>query len=286
MIAAHIGEFAIGLMCRALKVSRSGFHAWRSRMASNRVSDRQKANGRIVEAITEIHKRTRRSYGSPRMHDELTELGLDCGLNRTARLMRENGLAARIKRRFTRTTDSEHSHPIAPNLLDRSFNPARPNEAWASDITYVATRQGWLFVAVTLDLFSRAVVGWAMGRWIDAELVARSLNMAIENRRPPAGLLHHSDRGSQYTSSNFQSILKAHRIVPSMSRRGDCWDNAVVESFFGSMKWEWLEDRYETRAAAARDVFEFIEVFYNRQRRHSTLGNISPIAYERQAGVA
>lgn len=282
MIEAHVGQHSVRLMCRALNASPSGFHAWQKRNPSQR----HRANERIVEAMRGVHRRTRRSYGSPRMHPELVQLGFSCGLNRTARLMRDNGMPAKIKRRYVRTTDSNHGHSVAPNLVNRRFNPTRPNEIWASDITYLATRRGWLFIAVTIDLFSRAVVGWAMGRWIDADLVDRSLRMAIEARRPLPGLIHHSDRGSQYASSLFKETLRENGIQQSMSRRGDCWDNAVVESFFGSMKGEWLESSYETREGAMRDVFEFIEVFYNRQRRHSTIGNISPFEFERRANVA
>ena len=194
--------------------------------------------------------------------------------------MRHNGIAAKPRKRFVTTTDSDHQYPIAENLLNREFAPEAANQVWASDITYVRTRQGWLYVAVTLDLFSRKVVGWATGSKIDAELAVRALQMAVDTRRPAEQLIHHSDRGSQYASDLFQEALDDHGMICSMSRKGNCWDNAPVESFFGSMKVEWLEEVYENRASAIQDVLKYVEIFYNRQRRHSSLGGISPLKFE------
>lgn len=276
MIAAHRGQCSVLIMCRALQVSKSGFYAWQKR----KPSDRAQENGALLVKIREVHQKYRRSYGSPRMRDELVDLGHPCSVGRVERLMRFNGIAAKPRKRFVTTTDSNHPYPIAENLLNREFAPGAANRVWASDITYVRTRQGWLYVAVTLDLFSRRVVGWATGSKIDAELAVRALQMAVDTRRPAKELIHHSDRGSQYASELFQEALDDHGMICSMSRRGNCWDNAPVESFFGSMKVEWLEEVYENRACAIQDVFEYVEIFYNRQRRHSTLGGISPLKFE------
>jgi len=263
-------------MCRALQVSVSGFYAWRQRDPS----DRSRENDAILSEVRKIHRKYRRSYGSPRMSQELVALGHRCSRGRAERLMRANGIAAKPRKQFVTTTDSRHELPVAENLLNRDFAPSAPNQVWSSDITFVRTDRGWLYVAVTLDLYSRKVVGWATGSNIDTGLVARALRMATDTRQPGRGLIHHSDRGSQYASDAFQEILEAYGMTCSMSRRGNCWDNAPVESFFGSMKVEWLEDLYETRAQATQDVFEYIEVFYNRERRHSTLGGISPVRFE------
>jgi transposase InsO family protein len=196
--------------------------------------------------------------------------------------MRQQGLAARRRRRFVRTTDSAHRQPVADNLLARHFSPDQPNCTWATDITYVATRQGWLYLAVVLDLFSRQVVGWAMGQSIDTQLVLSALDMALKSRKPPRGLLHHSDRGSQYASTDYQRTLEQRGIRCSMSRKGNCWDNAVVESFFSSLKMELVHEAdFATREQATAALFEYIEVFYNRKRRHSSLGYVSPVEYER-----
>ncbi len=263
-------------MCRALRVSTSGFYAWQKRDPS----DRAQENATLLVQIREVHRKYRRSYGSPRMRDELVDLDYPCSVGRVERLMRRNGIAAKPRKRFVITTDSDHSFPIAENLLNREFTPGAANRVWASDITYVRTRQGWLYVAVTIDLFSRKVVGWATSSKVDAKLAARALRMAVNTRRPARGLMHHSDQGSQYASDLFQKALEDHGMICSMSRRGNCWDNAPVESFFGSMKVEWLEEVYENRASAIQDVFEYVEIFYNRQRRHSTLGGVSPLKFE------
>jgi len=218
------------------------------------------------------------------VHAELQAQGEQVGKKRVARLMREDGLVARRRRRFVRTTDSRHSHPIAPNLLDRRFGVdqvAGPNQVWVSDLTYVPTREGWLFLATVLDLASRRVVGWAMRETLEAELALAALSMALADRRPAPGLVHHSDRGSQYACSDYRALLDAHGLVASMSKKADCWDNAVAESFFASLETELiLESDWFTRDAARQAIFEYIEAWYNRERRHSSLGYRSPVHYE------
>ena len=282
MIAAHRGSYSLAIMCRALRVSVSGFYAWKRREPSGRARE----NEVLLTEIRQVHRQYRRSYGSPRMSDELVARGFSCSRGRAERLMRTSGIAAKPRKRFVVTTDSDHESPIAPNIINRNFAPAGPNQIWASDITFVRTLCGWLYLAVVIDLFSRKVVGWATGSSIDGGLVVRALRMAVETRRPKRGLIHHSDRGSQYASEEFQEALSTWGMTCSMSRRANCWDNAVVESFFGSMKVEWLEDVYQNRSDATQDVFEYIEVFYNRKRRHSTLGGTSPLDYERMSKVA
>jgi transposase InsO family protein len=272
----EVNRYPVAMMCRALDVSRSGFYAWKTRPQSARSME----NEILVAEMRAIHKQHRKSYGSPRMSDELVDRGKKCGRGRAERLMRENSIAAKPRKRFILTTQADPTKPVAPNLLDRNFSPQGPNQAWASDITYIRTLSGWLYLAVTLDLFSRKVVGWATSSKIDARLVVRALQMAIADRNPAPGLLHHSDQGSQYTADVFQEALSGKKMICSMSRRGNCWDNSVVESFFGSMKVEWLDDLYPNHREARRDMFEYIEVFYNRTRRHSTLSGLSPIQFE------
>ncbi len=280
MIEAKKAEFPVTLMCRALEVSRSGFYAWSIRPES----ERSKANKRLTLEIKKVHEESRRTYGSPRVHAELQENGFKVGRKRVARLMRESGLQAKGKRRFRKTTDSTHGRPVAPNLLSRKFEVDAPNTVWASDITYLWTNEGWVYLAVVLDLFSRRVVGWALADHMRTDLVMEALFDALGSRAPSSGLLHHSDRGTQYASGDYQETLEAHGIKCSMSRTGDCWDNAVVESFFGTLKTELdATDQWRTRAEARYDVFEYIEVFYNRQRRHSYLGYVSPARFEAEA---
>lgn len=279
-IARHRGEFPVRLMCRVLSVSRSGFYSAQRREPSTRAR-RDEALRLKVRAA---HARSRRRYGAPRVHAELEAQGEQVGKKRVARLMREDGLVARRKRRFVRTTDSRHNHPIAPNLLDRQFGVkevAGPNRVWVSDLTYVPTREGWLFLAIVLDLASRRVVGWAMRETLEAELTLAALRMALADRRPAPGLVHHSDRGSQYACGDYRALLKAHGLVASMSKKGDCWDNAVAESFFASLETELiLESDWHTRDGARHAIFEYIEMWYNRERRHSTLSYHSPANYE------
>lgn len=282
MIAENLEHHSVSLMCRLLGVSRSGFYASRSRPVSARACE----NEALVSEMRQIERDFRRSYGSPRMPTELAARGLSCSENRAARLMRENGIVAKPRRKFVVTTQSDPSLPIAPNVLDRRFSPSGPNQVWASDITYIRTLTGWLYLAVTLDLFSRKVVGWAASSRIDSSLVVRALAHAIEQRNPGPDLIHHSDQGSQYASTGFRDALDKRGMICSMSRRGNCWDNSVVESFFGSLKTEWLDDLYKNHAEARKDVFEYIEVFYNRRRSHSTLGGVSPEEFERRSAAA
>ncbi len=276
-IESHSSVFAVERMCRTLGVRRSGYYAWRGRVPGMRCTEDEQ----LIVRISESYKKSRRTYGSPRVTKDLRAWGLCCGRNRVARLMREHGIAAKTKKKFKATTNSRHALPVAPNLLNRGFNVGRPDEAWVGDITYVWTREGWLYLAVVLDLFSRKVVGWSMGERLTADIVVSALMMAIGNRRPSAGLIFHSDRGIQYACEAFRKLLELHGFVQSMSKKGDCWDNAVAESFFHSLKTEhvYFED-YKTRAEATGKIFEYIEVFYNRTRRHSTLEYRSPAEFE------
>ena len=273
------GEWPVTTLCRVLGVSRSGFYAWRSREPS--VTETRRAA--LTEQVAGIHAEVKARYGSPRMHAELVGRGHDCCVNTVARVMREAGIAAKTKRKFRQTTDSNHPHPVADNVLGRDFDPAEPNASWVADVTYVPTREGWLYLAVVVDLFSRMVVGWSMAATMTSRLVVDALEMAL-GRRPGGspGLVAHSDRGSQYASEHYQRRLEEERIVCSMSRRGNCWDNAPMESFFASLKKELVHDEdYATREQATASIFEYIEAFYNRVRRHSSLGYVAPAEYER-----
>jgi transposase InsO family protein len=277
-IEAEKANYPVGLMCRVLEVSRAGYYASRIRPES----DRAKANQRLSARIHEVYEASRRTYGSPRVLVELREGGQTIGRHRVARLMRREGLVARKKRRFRVTTQSNHSKPIARNVLARKFDVGKPDRAWAGDITYLATADGWLYLAVLLDLCSKAVVGWAMSEELDASVALAALRMALERRRPAAGLVHHSDRGVQYASESYRAALSANGLVPSMSRKGNCWDNAPAESFFSTLKTELVGDRvFPSRAIARTEVFEYVEVFYNRTRRHSSLGYVSPVEFEK-----
>ena len=266
-------------MCAVLGVSRSGHYAWRARQPSIR----QKENEELFFRIQAIHEQSRRLYGSPRIRAELNAQGFRCGKNRVARIMRDHALRADVRRRrFRRTTDSRHDLPVADNLLHQDFTTATaPNEVWLSDLTYIPTGEGWLYLAGVMDLFSRKIVGWSMAEHLRTDLVSEALRMAIARRQPGAGLLHHSDRGIQYASDAYQQLLQAHRMEASMSRRGDCWDNACAESFWGTLKTELVNhEHYASRDAARQSIFEYIEVFYNRNRLHSSLGYQSPEAFE------
>ena len=276
-IDAERASFPIDFMCQQLGVSRSGYYAWKQRPES----ERDKVDRALAEEVATVHQESRGRYGSPRVHAELRARGRRVSRKRVARLMGQQGLAARKKRRFVQTTDSRHAQPVAPNILERDFSPGQPNSAWATDITYVWTRQGWLYLAVVMDLFSRMIVGWAMSENIDRHLVLNALDMALKGRQPARGLLHHSDRGSQYASEDYQKALAARGIQCSMSRKGNCWDNAVAESFFSSLKMELVHDAdFATHEQARTALFEYIEVFYNRQRRHFSLGYVSPVDFE------
>lgn len=264
-------------MCSVLEVSRSGFYAW----VKGAESPREQANRRLTDLIVEIHKKSRGTYGAPRIHAELRARGERCSKNRVARLMKAAGIRAKVRRKFRGTTDSSHSMPVAPNRLDQHFIAARPDEIWLADITYIPTGEGWLYLASILDLFSRAVVGWSMDSTLKTSLVLAALKMAIGRRMPGPGLIHHSDRGSQYASSDYQKLLNDHGIICSMSRKGNCYDNAVKESFFHTLKTELVHhERFPSRAAARASLFEYMEVFYNRERRHSSLGYLTPEEFE------
>ena len=261
----------------ALDVSRTGFYAYRSRP----VSERELENRQIVVEMRVVQGANRQSYGSPPMTRALRAQGRTCGRHLVARLMRHNGLAARRKKRFRKTTDSNHSFRCAENLVAREFTVEAPNLVWVGDVTYIWTKEGWLYLATTIDLFSRKVVGWGMGTKNDTDLALRALTMAVESRRPPIGLIFHSDRGSVYAATDFVAELKKNGIRPSMSRKADCWDNAVAESFFSSLKTEWLrEEGYETISEAMSEVFSYIEMYYNSRRLHSTLDYKSPVTFE------
>jgi putative transposase len=279
-IRAEKANFKVTTMCRVLDVSRAGFYAWCKRPESKRASsDRE-----LLARIRAVHEESRRTYGSPRVHATLVAEGTRVGQHKVARLMRADGLQARRKRRFVRTTDSHHNLPVAENVLNRQFTPTEPNKVWATDITFIWTKEGWLYLAIVIDLFSRLVVGWSMSERIDRHLVLSALDMARARRSPLAGLLHHSDRGSQYASGDYRDALLASVMICSMSRKGNCWDNAVAESFFSTLKMELVyETEFDTRPVAKTALFEYIEVFYNRQRRHSTLGYLSPMDFEREA---
>jgi putative transposase len=272
-------RYPIGLMCRMLDVSRGGYYAWRDRGESARALRDRK----LLREIREIHTGFRRAYGSPRVHAELHDRGHSCGENRVARLMRRHEIRARQGRRFRVTTRSDHDYPVAPNVLNRDFTAAQPNQRWAGDITFIWTLEGWLYLAVILDLFSRRVIGWATSNRIDRYLVLRALTMALDSRSPQENLLHHSDRGSQYASRDYRRELRDRGITCSMSRKGDCWDNSVVESFFATIKKELIHhEDFLTRRQATRQIFWWIEGFYNPQRRHSFLGHISPAVFEQE----
>lgn len=280
LMRAEKANFPLSLMCRMLEVSRSGFYAWLSRPLAKRLCEER----RLVVHIHDVFASSKARYGSPRVHAELHARGLAVGRHRVARLMRRERLRARAQRRFIHTTDSRHDHPVAPNLVERRFQAEAPNRLWAGDITYIPTEQGWLFLAVLIDLFSRRVVGWGMSRRIDTQLVLATLSMAVDARQPSPGLVHHSDRGVQYASREYRAALEEHGIVCSMSRVGDCWDNAVVESFFSSLKTELMTDgSFKTIEEARTKLFEYLEVFYNRRRLHSVLGYRSPEAFEERA---
>jgi transposase InsO family protein len=264
-------------------VSKAGYYAWRDR----RSSARNRADEQLSAQVREIHKSSKKLYGSPRVHAELRSNGARIGRKRVARLMKCQGLQGKKTRRFRIvTTDSQHTYPVAPNVLNRQFTPSAPNQAWAADITYFPTKEGWLYLAVVIELFSRRVVGWSMSTFIDANLVLGALHMAIQSRQPRPGLVVHTDRGSQFACRVYRDCIMVHGIVASMSRKGNCWDNAVVESFFASMKVEMDEGKLLARSEARSAIFEYIEVWYNRQRRHSTIGFLSPMEFEERRRVA
>ena len=273
-------QFPVQRLCGVLGVSQSGYFAWKDRPACRRQQDDLVllAHARSAFALSNG------TYGSPRMTRELQDNGFAVGRRRTARLMRENDIKARQKRRFKRTTDSEHSWPVAPNIIDQDFAADRPNEKWGVDISYVWTREGWIYLAVVIDLFSRRVVGWSVGDRLHRRLAIAALQTALTMRRPPEGLIHHSDRGSQYCSIDYQAVLRRHGIQISMSGKGNCYDNAMVETFFKTLKSELVwRTTFFTRAEAERDIARYIDGFYNPVRRHSALDYLSPAQFEKQA---
>jgi len=281
-IAAEKAQYPVTLLCELLEVSRSGYYAW-----IDRPTPRKKiADARLVLEIKAALVRGRGAYGSPRIHLELRAHGIRVSKKRIERLMRENGLVARQKRRFVHTTDSHHEYPIAPNVLDRNFDVQAANQAWVGDVTYIPTREGWLYLAVLLDLFSRRVVGWATSATNDRDLALKALDQAVRTRRPKHGLVHHTDRGSPYASDDYRSALGAGGLVASMSRTGDCYDNAVAESFFATLKAEHVDhEDFATRATGTASIGDYIERFYNTARRHSHLGYVSPIEFELKSQV-
>jgi putative transposase len=282
-IAAEKALYPVRLLCELLEVSRSGFYAWVDRPDPPKTT----ADAQLVVEIRAALVRGRGAYGSPRVHRELRARGIRVSKKRIERLMRENGIVARQKRRFVHTTDSRHAHPIAPNLLDRDFEPKAANKAWAGDVTYIATGEGWLYLAVLLDLFSRRVVGWATSAVNDRELALKALRRALRARRPAPGLVHHTDRGSPYASDEYRQALVDRGISASMSRTGDCYDNAVAESFFATLKAELVDyEDFATRAVGTASIGDYVESFYNTSRRHSHLGYVSPIEFELRSQTA
>lgn len=275
----HRGIFRLKKMSTVLQVSRSGYYAWRKRKPSKR----QEANTWLLARIEEVYKKSRRVYGSPRITDGLHDQGIVCGKNRVARIMRDNGIRAEIRRRFKRTTDSRHCYPVAPNLL---ANNNKTENVWASDITFIRTREGWLYLSVVMNVRCRKIIGLSMKHELTQELTTDALRQALANQKPEQGLIHHSDRGRQYAYT-YQTLLKKNGITSSMSRKGNCYDNAYIESFFATLKRELVHgERYQTREEAILSIFEYIEVFYNRIRKHSALGYKSPEQYGRMLCVA
>jgi putative transposase len=278
-IDGHRTRWPLTLMCRVLEVSRSGYYAWRGRPRSASAQRRDE----LVTAIQAIHAEQHKdTYGSPRITAELHAKSIPCCVNTVAKVMKQAGIAAKAKPQRVRTTDSNHTLPVAENVLDRDFTPVQPNVAWVGDITYVRTQCGWLYLALMVDLFSRRIVGWSMDITMTSALVVDALRMAVGRRKVSDGLIVHTDRGSQYCSEHYQQELAKHEMVCSMSRRANCWDNAVAESTFGRIKSELVHRvRYATAEEAKASLFEYVEVFWNRERRHSTLGYVSPADYER-----
>jgi putative transposase len=276
------GKHSVETMCAILGVSPSGFYAWRDRPPSKRALKRQQ----LLEKIKEVHKKSRGRYGAPKIWEDLRAAGVKCSKRTVEELMKENGIRAKGSKKFKATTDSKHNLPVAPNRLKRKFKSRKPNRCWVSDITYVHTDEGWLYLCVFIDLFSRKVVGWSMSSRMTADLVVNAFLMGVFRQRQAPRMVH-SDRGSQYASQAFRDVLTQHRCVQSMSRKGDCWDNAVAESFFGALKRELVHhERFNSREAAKLLIFDYIEVFYNRERRHSHLGYLTPEEFEKSMPTA
>jgi len=275
----HREEFRMKRMCTVLKVSRSGYYAWRKR----RPSRREESNKGLLEHIREVHRGSRNTYGSPRITDALNEQGIVCGKNRVARIMRDSGIRVKIKRRFKKTTDSGHGYPVAPNLL---IENKQTDRLWVSDITFIRTREGWLYLSAVMNVRTRKIVGFSLRDELSQELVMAALRQAIESSPPEEGLIHHSDRGRQYATYAYQGLLQKYNILSSMSRKGHCYDNAYIESFFATLKKDLVHgEKYQTREEASLSIFEYVEVFYNRIRKHSALGYKSPLQYEKALSV-
>jgi transposase InsO family protein len=274
-------SYPLEVMCKVLEVSRAGYYAWKKRQGRE-PSPRARRRRELSEMIRTVHRQSRQVYGSPRVYQELKAKGEKVCENTVARMMRDNGVRSVVRRKFrVKTTDSDHAHPVAENLLDRHFEQDLPDQAWAADITYVPTHEGWLYLASVIDLCSRRIVGWAMADHLRAELCTEALQMALTRRKPREGLIHHSDRGVQYACRAYRELLDQHGIQCSMSGRGDCYDNAVMESFFKTLKTELVyQQEYRTKEQAKASIFEYVEVFYNRQRRHSSLDYQTPAEYE------
>lgn len=265
-------------MCQVFKVSRSAYYDWLKRPESNRKKD----DNKILIEIKRVHKESYETYGIRRVKAQLEKDGIKCGKNRVARLMRENGIYSRLRRKYKATTNSKHNYPVAPNLLNQDFTAKNPNEKWVGDLTYIPTDEGWLYMAGVEDLFQRKVVGWAFGSRITKELAITALEQGVGREQPQAGLIFHSDRGSQYAAYDYQDTLRKYGIIQSMSRKGNCYDNACMESFFSTLKKDAIYGRkFKTREEAKLFIIEYIETFYNCKRLHSTLGNMSPMEYER-----
>lgn len=283
-IRDHVGQFSVWRMCRVFGVSRSGYYSWQSRRPSARRQD----NHRLLQEIRQIHGAAKGRVGSPAVFHELLARRVRCSRKRVERLMRDNGLRSCHGRRFRpATTQSNHRFPVAANLLNQQFTETRPDKVWLTDITYIRTREGWLYLAAVLDLGTRMIVGWSAGKDLSRQLTIRALTTAIRRRHPPSGLLHHSDRGVQYACHDYQALLNRHGFVPSMSRKGNCYDNAVMESFFHTLKVELVHrENYRTRQQATNDLFEYVEIYYNRKRRHSSLNYMTPSEYDEHASAA
>ena len=280
-IFGHEAQWPVVHLCRLLDVRRSAYYDWRTKPPTV-ISPEELLMRRRMKALFDA---SRGSLGSRTLMNNLRNEGFDIGREKTRRMMRSLHLSVKQKRRFKVTTDSKHDLPIAGNILNRDFSPAAPNQSWGVDITYLWTQEGWVYLAVVIDLYSRRVVGWSMDRHMEQSLVIRALTMAINLRKPPPGLIHHSDRGSQYCSTAYQALLKQHGMIVSMSRKGNCWDNSPIERFFSSLKREWTGNRlYQTRQAVIADVREYVAVYYNSRRLHSTLGYTTPMDYEKNLG--
>jgi len=276
-ISSHRSALRVKKMCQAFRVSRSGYYDWQERG----LSQREQSNRCLLVKIKESHKGSHKTYGSPRITADLRALGDTCGKNRVARLMRANGIISKTRRRFKVTTNSAHNQPLAANLVNRMFKAEKPNRLWSSDITYIPTKEGWLYLSVVLDVYSRRIVGWSMNQRLTKELVLDAVNQALRYRNPGSDMIFHSDQGSQYASNQFRKLLYEHDIRPSMSDKGNCYDNAITETFFHTLKTELVYfENYQTREEARLSIFEYIELFYNRKRRHSAIGYKTPVDFE------